>query len=165
MNSSTSDTIRTSVLFVCLGNICRSPMAEGVFRHLVREAGLEDRFDIDSAGTGAWHVGEPPDARSSEAAARHGIDLDGHARQVQPVDLERFDHVIAMDRENLADLRSIQERSGGRASLHLLREFDPTGRGDDVPDPYYDGARGFETVYRMVHRSCEALLERLYPEA
>ncbi len=137
-------------------------MAEGVFRYLAREAGLEDRFDVDSAGTGAWHVGEPPDARSAQAAARHGVALDGHARQVEAADLDRFDHVVAMDRQNLRDLRRLQARTDGHASLHLLREFDPLADGDpDVPDPYYDGERGFETVYEMVRRSCEALLEHL----
>lgn len=164
MDSYTEPPIRTSVLFVCLGNICRSPMAEGVFRHLVAEAGLADRFEIDSAGTGAWHTGEPPDERSEEAAARHGITLTGHARQVHPEDFDRFDHVVAMDRENLRDLKSLRGTSGGEASLHLLREFDPVGSGEDVPDPYYDGPYGFETMYVMVRRSCEALLEHLRPD-
>ncbi len=140
-------------------------MAEGVFRHLLLEEGVQDQFVVDSAGTGAWHVGEPPDGRSTEAAARHGVSLSGSARQVQPADLDRFDYVIAMDRENLAELQRMRRRSGGRASLHLLREFDPDGGSLDVPDPYYDGARGFETVYQMVRRSCEALLEHLQPSS
>jgi len=165
MDSSTPDTTRIAVLFVCLGNICRSPMAEGVFRHLLREGGVEDHFVVDSAGTGAWHVGEPPDTRSAEAAARHGVSLSGSARQVRPADLDRFDYVIAMDRDNLGKLQRMQKGSGGHASLHLLREFDPDGGDRDVPDPYYDGLRGFETVYHMVRRSCEALLEHLYPDS
>ncbi len=139
-------------------------MAEGVFGHLVEEAGLRDRFEIDSAGTGAWHTGDPPDVRSAEAAERHGITLGGTARQIDPSDFERFDYVIAMDRDNLHDLQRIREASAGRASLHLLREFDPVGTGEDVPDPYYDGADGFESMYHMVRRSCEALLEKLRPD-
>ena len=148
------------VLFVCLGNICRSPLAEGVFRHLVEARGLEDEFEIDSAGTGAWHAGEAPDPRSAEVAARHGVSLDGQsARKVHEDDYQRFDHILAMDDENLVDLRR-REPSDGRAEVRLLREFDPEGSGD-VPDPYYGGPQGFDVVYRMVHRSCEALLDQL----
>jgi protein-tyrosine phosphatase len=150
-----------SVLFVCLGNICRSPLAEGVFRHLVEERGRDGDFLVDSAGTGAWHVGEPPDRRSEEVAARHGVELNGRARKVLPEDLERFELVIAMDRDNLEDLEALAVRHGSRARLHLLREFDPDGTGDEVPDPYYGGATGFETVYEMVRRSCNGLLEAI----
>jgi protein-tyrosine phosphatase len=160
MPASESGSAPRSVLFVCLGNICRSPLAEGVFRHLVQEEGLEDRFEIDSAGTGSWHVGERPDPRSTAVARAHGVELPGHARQVRPEDLERFDVVVAMDRENLRDLERLSD-DGARARLHLLREFDPEGGGDDVPDPYFGGPDGFETVYAMVHRSCERLLEEL----
>ena len=154
---------RTSVLFVCLGNICRSPLAEGVFRHLVEERGLEDAFDIDSAGTGSWHMGQPPDHRSVQVAADHGITLTGAARQVEARDLRRFDLIVAMDRENLHDLEELARGDGASARLRLLRDFDPEADQPDVPDPYYDGARGFETVYRMVRRSCERLLDELAP--
>lgn len=153
----------TSVLFVCLGNICRSPLAEGVFRKLVCDEGLEDRFTIDSAGTGGWHVGQSPDVRSVQVAAAHGVTLSGCARQVVPEDLDRFDVVIAMDRENLHNLRRMAA-DGARARIHLLREFDPEGGGDEVPDPYYGGSRGFENVYDMVLRSCRSLLEEIRPE-
>lgn len=163
MHEPASGSGTTSVLFVCLGNICRSPLAEGVFRSLVREEGIEDRFTIDSAGTGAWHVGEPPDPRSIEVAASNGVPLDGCARQVRPEDLERFDVVIAMDRENLRNLERMAA-NGTRARIHLLREFDPEGGGDEVPDPYYGGPRGFQDVYEMVHRSCRSLLEELRPD-
>jgi protein-tyrosine phosphatase len=154
----------TSVLFVCLGNICRSPLAEGVFRHLVEERGLADRFTIDSAGTGAWHVGQPPDPRSTDVAAAHGVALSGRGRQVRAEDLRRFDVVVAMDRENLRDLQDLLGSTDSHARLHLLREFDPDADQPDVPDPYFDGPTGFETVYRMVRRSCERLLESLAPE-
>ena len=154
----------TSVLFVCLGNICRSPLAEGVFRHLVAEEGLEEHFVIDSAGTGAWHVGERPDRRSVEVAAAHGVALPGHARQVTREDLDRFDRVVAMDRDNLEALRALAPGGGNGARIHLLREYDPAGDGDEVPDPYYGGPKGFEEVYQMVRRSCERLLDELRPE-
>jgi protein-tyrosine phosphatase len=155
-----ADPPAVSVLFVCLGNICRSPLAEGVFRHLVHEAHLDDRFVIDSAGTGAWHVGEPPDERSIAVARANGVTLEGRARQARPEDLERFDVVVAMDRENLRDLQRLSA-DGAHARVHLLREFDPEGDGDEVPDPYFGGPGGFEAVYRMVRRSCEALLREL----
>lgn len=151
----------TSVLFVCLGNICRSPLAEGVFRHLVQEHEVEDQFEIDSAGTGAWHAGEPADRRSASVAAQHGIHLEGTARKVVPSDFRRFDLIVAMDQDNLRDLERMADRAGGHDGLHLLREFDPEGRGGDVPDPYYGGPGGFDTVYAMVHRSCETLLDDL----
>jgi len=153
----------TSVLFVCMGNICRSPLAEGVFRHLVEADGLGDAFVIDSAGTGAWHVGDAPDPRSVEVAAAHGVRLEGRARQVTPEDLLRFDVVVAMDRDNLAALRELADAGGGTARVRLLRAFDPTADGDEVPDPYYGGASGFERVYRMVHAACEGLLAELRP--
>lgn len=153
----------TSVLFVCMGNICRSPLAEGVFRHLAAEAGLGDRFVVDSAGTGAWHEGEAADRRSVEVAAAHGVTLDGTARQVRPADLRSFDVVLAMDRDNLAALEDLAAASGGTARLHLLREFDPGADGSEVPDPYYGGPQGFEKVYRMIHAACQGLLRELAP--
>jgi len=153
----------TSVLFVCLGNICRSPLAEGVFTHLVSEAGLDGRFAIDSAGTGAWHAGERPDPRSIAVAEAHGVRLPGRARQVTPEDLRRFDVVVAMDRDNLAELEGLSRSAGGTARLHLLREFDPDADGDEVPDPYYGGPSGFEKVYAMVHAACRGLLDELHP--
>ncbi len=150
----------TGVLFVCLGNICRSPLAEGIFRHLVRERGLGERFRIDSAGTGAWHVGEGPDPRSREVAARNGIDLDGQrARQVRPGDLAEFDYVVAMDRDNVRDLERLANPETARATLLLLRDHDPEPGDGDVPDPYYGGPRGFDTVFDMIRRSAEALLD------
>lgn len=163
---------RIRVLFVCLGNICRSPLAEGVFLYLAEEAGVADRFEVDSAGTGDWHVGERPDPRAEAVARRHGVALPSVARQVEPGDLERFDHIVAMDRENLWALeRMAKERRGrnARAEIRLLRADDPDrSEGDDrhdVPDPYYGGPGGFEDVYQMVHRSAQALLERLLREA
>ena len=161
MDINNPDSSRTSVLFVCLGNICRSPLAEGIFLHLVNEDGLADRFEIDSAGTGSWHVGEPPDARASLVAGQHGVELVSRARQLTDDDLMHFDWVIAMDHENLRSIGRMADAAGSEAEIHLLREFDSEGDGDEVPDPYYGGASGFENVYVMVHRSCQALLARL----
>jgi protein-tyrosine phosphatase len=153
---------KTSVLFVCLGNICRSPMAEGVFRHLISEEGLEDRIEVDSAGTGSWHVGESPDPRSIRTAQSHGVTLSGSARHVRPEDFRRFDYLVAMDRENLENLEEFRDGVKGETALYLLREFDPEGGpGAEVPDPYYGGPGGFEDVYRMVERSCRGLLDHI----
>jgi len=159
MDENASGPSRISILFVCLGNICRSPLAEGVFRSLVEEAGLSERFEIDSAGTGAWHVGEPPDARAAMVASQHGVALECRARQVTTEDIGRYDYIIAMDRENLRNLQRMAAEAGSDAEVRLLREFDPEQDGDEVPDPYYGGASGFETVYDIVSRSCRALLK------
>ncbi len=145
-----------TVLFVCLGNICRSPLAEGVFRSIVSEAGLEDRFEIDSAGTGAWHVGNPPDPRSIEIAAQHGIDISPQrARQVSAGDFRRFETIVAMDRDNLAALKRLG--GAGSTGLRLLLNTPP----QDVPDPYYGGPDGFEQVYQLVRTGGEQLLQDL----
>jgi protein-tyrosine phosphatase len=153
-----------SVLFVCLGNICRSPLAEGVFRHLVRERGLEGRFRVDSAGTGAWHVGEAPDRRSADVARRHGVGLDGQrARQVHARDFDEFDYIVAMDRDNLDRLERLRAAAGGRAELLLLRDHDSEPGDGEVPDPYYGGPRGFDDVFAMIRRSAEELLDHLAP--
>ena len=142
-----------------MGNICRSPTAEGVMRHLLREQGLEDEIEIDSAGTGGWHAGAPPDARATEAARRRGIVLEGAARKVRASDFEEYDLLLAADRENVADLRAIAPDEQARAKVRLLREFDPDSHGDlDVPDPYYGGPAGFEDVLDLVEAACRGLL-------
>src|SRR3954468_2198324 len=149
------------LLFVCLGNICRSPTAEGVMRRLVDRAGLEGAVEIESAGTGDWHVGSPPDARATAAARTRGIVLDGAARQVLPEDFERFDLLVAMDERNLRDLRALAPDGAAREKVVALRRFDPLAvrAGDlDVPDPYYGGDDGFEHVLDVVERACQGLL-------
>ena len=147
------------VLFVCLGNICRSPLAEGVFKHLVDEAGIGDRFDIDSAGTASYHVGDSPDPRTTAVALARGIALTSRARQIRRADLNDFDYVITMDSENRHNVERLTRAQAPRASIHMLREFDPEAGGDlDVPDPYYGGARGFDQVHDIVERSCRELL-------
>src|SRR3954454_18315426 len=153
----------TRVLFVCMGNICRSPTAEGAFRRLVREEGLEDEIEIDSAGTGGWHVGEPPDARATDAARRRGIDLDGAARQFSAADFDRFDLILAMDEENRRDLLRLAPDDETRAKVRLFREFDPAsnGRDLDVPDPYFGGEQGFEHVLDLVDAAARGLLDEI----
>ncbi len=154
------------ILFVCLGNICRSPTAEGVMRRLVREAGLDGAIEIDSAGTGAWHVGEPPDARATAAARARGTTLTGAARQVADEDFERFDLLVAMDAANLRELRSRAPHAAARERIRLLREFDPACADladRDVPDPYYGGPGGFDTVLDQVEAACRGLLDEVRP--
>jgi len=150
---------RPSVLFVCLGNICRSPTAEGVMRHLVAERGLDGAVRIDSAGTGDYHVGEAADPRMRDAAASRGYRLDSRARQVAPEDFDRFDLVVAMDRDNLLDLRRLAGRH--REGVRLFSDFLPDGAPRDVPDPYFGGARGFEEVLDLIETGCPAILDQL----
>ena len=148
------------ILFVCMGNICRSPTAEGVMRRLLEDEGLD--IEIDSAGTGGWHAGEPPDERATLAARRRGVTLEGAARQVRPEDFRRFDLLIALDRSNLRELLAQAPDEEAAEKVRLLREFDPAAAGDlDVPDPYYGGDRGFETVLDLVEAACRGLIDEL----
>jgi protein-tyrosine phosphatase len=144
-----------------MGNICRSPTAEGVFRHKVRQAGLEDRIQIDSAGTIAYHVGHPPDLRAQKAAQKRGIDLSSQqARKVSSADFEKFDFVIAMDSDNHFDLDEICP-PGYQNRLFMFMEFARNTTVTDVPDPYYGGSRGFDTVLDLVEDAAEGLLQHL----
>jgi protein-tyrosine phosphatase len=152
----------TRIPFVCLGNICRSPAAEGVFLALLTEAGLSDSYTVDSAGTGAWHEGERVDRRMRQAAERRGVTLAGVARQVRADDFERFDLVLAMDASNAQDLRAIAPPAH-RDKVRLFRDFDPDDPGQDVPDPYYGGEAGFDEVLDIVTRTGRALLATFHP--
>ena len=154
----------TRILFVCMGNICRSPLAESVFRHLARERGVEHLFEIDSAGTSGYHAGDPPDPRSVATALARGVDVTGVSRPLGERDLREFDYVIVMDTDNRSFVDRLGARAGGSARVHRLREWDPEGTGLDVPDPYYGGARGFDDVHDIVERSCAALLDHLLAE-
>lgn len=161
-HSPDSPSHETAVLFVCLGNICRSPLAEGVLRSLLEVRGLQDRVLVESAGTAGYHVGEAPDPRSSEVALRRGgISLSSRGRRVERGDLDRFDWILAMDDSNHAALERLGAGTRGRARLALLREYDPEAEDGDreVPDPYYGGTDGFDRVYEMVERSCARFIE------
>lgn len=150
----------SSILFVCTGNICRSPLAEGIFIHKLRQRGVADRFTIDSAGTGRWHVGSRPDPRSIAIARARGIELPGVARALRPTDGDDFTHLIAMDRGHAEYMRMMGFPA---AKISLMRSYDPEAvRADDlnVPDPYHDEADGFERVYQMLDRACDGLLTR-----
>lgn len=148
------------ILFVCLGNICRSPTAEAVLRALAAREAPELPLEVDSAGTAAYHVGQPPDPRTRAAAARRGYDLSAlRARTVEPGDFERFDLILAMDRENLQDLRR-RAPSHAHERLRLFLEFAPDAP-EDVPDPYYGGPNGFEEVLDLVETATRALLAHL----
>jgi protein-tyrosine phosphatase len=151
------------VLFVCLGNICRSPTAEGVMRELVEREDMAGRVEVDSAGTGSWHVGSPPDGRARRAARERGIALGGAARQVRPEDFARFDLLLAMDGANQRELLALAPTAEDRERVRLLREFDPAGSdGDlDVPDPYYGAVGGFEEVLDLIEAACGGLLEQI----
>ena len=147
------------VLFVCLGNICRSPTAEGVFRLVVQQAALTDSIEIDSAGTHAYHIGEPPDRRAQAAAARRGVDLSGlRGRQATRRDIEEFDYVLAMDRENMNNLRAICP-PGFESKLRLFLEFADRRVDKEVPDPYFGGESGFDRVLDMIEDAALGLLE------
>jgi protein-tyrosine phosphatase len=144
------------VLFVCMGNICRSPMAEAVFRHMAQEAGIGDRLHIDSAGTGGWHAGEPPHAGTLAVLRRHGIDAGGQrARQLMADDFSQFNYIVAMDGENLADMARFYPAARAR----LLLSYAPDAAAREVPDPYYDGR--FNEVYSLVTAGCRGLLDEI----
>lgn len=154
-----SEAARVRVLFVCMGNICRSPTAEGVFRHLLRGEGFEEFIETDSAGTHGYHVGAPPDARTRETALRRGIDLgDLRARRVTREDFEFFDYVLAMDQDNYHSLMPLCPPVH-RAKLRLFLDFAPDMGIREVPDPYYGGPRGFEQVFDLVEAAARGLLE------
>ncbi|WP_404419554.1 low molecular weight protein-tyrosine-phosphatase [Marinospirillum sp.] len=152
---------QVSVLFVCLGNICRSPTADGIFRYLVEEAGLSDKIRIDSAGTGDWHVGKAPDERMQAAALARGYDLSGlTARQIQPEDLDTFDYVLVMDKQNQADVEDLVSELEQMDKIRLLLSFNPSAI-TEVPDPYYGGESGFQQVIDLVESACKRLLVQL----
>ncbi len=159
---------RTGVLFVCLGNICRSPLAEGIFLHLARERGVQGRFDVDSCGTGAWHVGQGADPRSVAVARRHGVTLEHEARQLDPrSDFDRFHLLIAMDRSNRRSIiHAAEAHSKDSSGVRMMRSFglpakDVDATDVDVPDPYSGGDEGFQVVYDMLRVSCAGLLTHL----
>lgn len=149
-------------MFVCLGNICRSPLAEWLFRKHVEEAGLSDVFEIQSSGTGSWHVGEGADQRMHATAARRGLSLDDHVAQQFLADhLADFDHIFVMDKSNLHDVLFLDEDETFGSKVRLFREFDPDPGNYQVPDPYYGGDAGFDNVYDIVDRTARNILEEM----
>jgi protein-tyrosine phosphatase len=149
------------ICFVCLGNICRSPTAEGIFQHMVYERGLQDRFFIDSAGTSAWHVGEPANSKSQQIANKHGVKLLSRARAFDARDLEEFDLILAMDKQNHEDILSLDPRGSYQHKVRMMRDFDPQPDDPSVPDPYFGGMDGFQNVFDVLHRSSARLLDLL----
>lgn len=146
------------ICFVCLGNICRSPTAEGIFQHLVNERELQPYFEIDSAGTSAYHTGEGANSKAQKIARRHNVKIHSKARRFESFDLGYFDLIIAMDRENFANIQQLDKKKNYGDKIVLLREFDESPDNGQVPDPYYGGMDGFKNVFDIVHRSCRALL-------
>lgn len=148
------------VLFVCLGNICRSPTAEGVFRQALEQAGMGDEVELDSCGVGDWHVGKAPDLRSQQAALRRGVDISGlRARKLQAQDFTQFDYVLAMDQDNLRAMRELKP-ANSQAHVGLFLDFAGTP-GAEVPDPYYGGEEGFENVLNMIEAASDGLIQHL----
>jgi protein-tyrosine phosphatase len=149
------------ILLVCLGNICRSPTAEAALREALEAAGLSDRVELDSAGTGDWHIGHPPDARMRQAAADVGLVLEGQARLVTPADLEHYDLVLVMDRSNLRDVRALARGADQEAKVRLFREFEAGADSDDVPDPYYGGPDGFARVVEIARAGAKGVVAHI----
>ena len=150
------------VLFVCLGNICRSPLAEGIFKKKIKEAGLGELIVVDSAGTSSWHVDDPPDSRSVDIALRNGVRLDHSGRQISYKDLDQFDYIIAMDVDNYDDIMRLKDNYvNGKAEIFLMRDYDDQRSGADIPDPYYGGPNGFQLVYDLLDESLSNFLEKI----
>lgn len=164
---------RTKVLFVCLGNICRSPTADAIFANKVKAAGLTDSIIVDSAGTGAWHAGEPADTRAQSHAAKRGVDMSAlRARQLKAADFSEFDYILAMDGQNLKDIHTVQADAESKDNIVIKRILDYLPRAslsqgsellnhDDVPDPYYGGDNGFELVLDLIDSACDPLLAEI----
>jgi len=155
--------MKTKVLFVCMGNICRSPTAEGAFRRLVEDNGCSEMFEIDSAGTHAYHVGNPPDRRSQQAAKFQGVNLSNQrARQVHESDFYHYDKILAMDLDNYYNLKS-ERPNESQSEIELLLDYLPDNKMKSVPDPYFEGK--FDEVFEMIHQACEFLLRDLIKKA
>ncbi|MDC7127398.1 MAG: low molecular weight phosphotyrosine protein phosphatase [Spirochaetales bacterium] len=150
-----------NVLFVCMGNICRSPSGEAVFKALVKSLGLEDKFYIDSAGTIGYHEGEPADSRMQKHAAKRGIQLTSRSRPIKNSDFEKFDYIVAMDRNNYKNINSMDKNGLYSNKIIMMTDFSKKHYGEDVPDPYYGGSDGFELVLDLIQESSEGLLEEI----
>ena len=149
------------LLFVCLGNICRSPAAENIMNHLIEQEGLSDRFICDSAGTGGWHVGAPPDRRMRTAAKERGLNFVGSARQFEAMDLREFDLILAMDRDNYRNILALDPQGKFKDKVKMMCDYCQTHNDKEVPDPYYGGADGFNYVIDLLFDACGGLLKSL----
>lgn len=152
---------RKKILFVCLGNICRSPLAEAIFKHKIKQRGIEDQFEADSCGTANYHIGDPPDSRTIANAKRNGIAIDHLGRQLQAEDLDYYDRILAMDKSNLSNIFRLQNKEEQIEKITLIRAYDPFANDEEVPDPYYDGDKSFQNVFEILNRSVESLLDNL----
>jgi len=152
------------LLFVCLGNICRSPAAENIMNHLISQKNLGDRIICDSAGTSSYHIGSPPDSRMVATAKKRGMQFTGEARQFKPVDFEQFDLILAMDRENYGDIVALDPRSKYRDQVKMMCDFCRSHPAREVPDPYYGGSEGFDRVIDLLMDACEGLLSEVEPQ-
>ena len=152
------------ILFVCLGNICRSPSAENIMNYLIEKAGFSDRIVCDSAGTGGYHIGSPPDPRMTAAAKERGIILKGEARQFLPEDFEKFDLILAMDKENYRNIKYVDRQGKYGDKIRLMCDFCSEHDTKEVPDPYYGGPKGFDFVIDILLDACEGLLEYILSE-
>lgn len=155
---------KISVLFVCLGNICRSPLGAAILKKKIKERGLEEQVEVDSCGTSNYHIGDNADSRTIANATRHGVPIDHCARQLTAADLDRFDFIFAMDKNNYRNILTLAKSDHATGKVKLMREFDPAGTGEEVPDPYHGDERGFEEVFEILDRSTDHFLLHLKRE-
>lgn len=151
----------TKIFFVCLGNICRSPLAEGICQQLIEQKRLDGKYSCDSCGTSAYNIGQQPDPRTQENAKINDINLNHKARQFDVTDFEEFDYILPMDASNMMRIVEFGEAETSKVTIKLMREFDPLSKGADVPDPYFGGEEGFQDVFEILDRSCKELLDHL----
>jgi protein-tyrosine phosphatase len=152
---------KTRILFVCLGNICRSPLAEAIFKDKIKDKGLSHLFEADSCGTGNYHIGSQPDQRTIANAKLNNVPMDHCARQLSIQDLTEFDYVFAMDASNLQNILKLPNAAANKEKIRLLRDYDPKGKGGEVPDPYFGGEDGFQEVFEILDRTMENLITHL----
>jgi protein-tyrosine phosphatase len=152
---------KIKVLFVCLGNICRSPLAEAVFKHKIKAKDIADRFEADSCGTANYHIGDTPDSRTIANARKNGVSINHLGRQLSTRDLEYYDHIFAMDNSNLRNIQALPNASKYSDKIRLMRDYDTIGTGSEVPDPYHGNEQHFQEVFEILDRSTESLIESL----